>query len=263
MKNPGRDKLGHHKSVDLQSYIEETCGILASSSHTVERCRKVKPKREGPCTQNVAVLTCIQKLETVLKDTQLSSFMPTQLDYNGVKTESEGKPNDITLSRLVDVLHSSAEVGTFLGREDCGYISSDFEGVAQRADATMKCYLVLLEKLHKALQTEDEENRWAQPFMRNLITKATLLSGEHSEANPWTDDTTQETSGVLMSKILETTSITSVSDLLCCPPEGSTISKGLITILLGEMRPNLQKDTWKKTPSSASIFKQLLLQVRL
>ncbi|XP_057553021.1 TELO2-interacting protein 2 isoform X2 [Hippopotamus amphibius kiboko] len=128
--------------------------------------------------------------------------------------------------------------------------------VAEKAAAVGLLFLKLLRKVEAA------KNSLVCPAwktgLRHLAGPIYIFVVTHSSEQPWTSPRSQELAGQVLALLLQVTECGSVAGFLRGENEDE---KGRFTAIMGLLKPDLNKDSWKNNPATKHVFSWTLRRV--
>uniref|UniRef100_A0A3Q1N5Y8 TELO2 interacting protein 2 n=1 Tax=Bos taurus TaxID=9913 RepID=A0A3Q1N5Y8_BOVIN len=128
--------------------------------------------------------------------------------------------------------------------------------VAEKAAAVALLFLKLLRKVEAA------KNSLVCPAwktsLRPLAGPIYVFAVTHSLEQPWTSPRSQEVAGQVLALLLQVTECGSVAGFLHGENEDE---KGRFTAIMGLLKPDLNKDSWKNNPATKYVFSWTLQKV--
>ncbi|XP_014703227.1 TELO2-interacting protein 2 [Equus asinus] len=128
--------------------------------------------------------------------------------------------------------------------------------VAEKAAAVGLLFLKLLRKVGAA------ENSLVCPArkacLRLLAGPIYIFAVSHSLEQAWTSPRSQDVAGQVLAVLLQVTECASVAGFLHGENEDE---KGRFTLIMGLLKPDLNKETWKNNPATKHVFSWTLQQV--
>ncbi|XP_044789890.2 TELO2-interacting protein 2 [Bubalus bubalis] len=128
--------------------------------------------------------------------------------------------------------------------------------VAEKAAAVALLFLKLLRKVEAA------KNSLVCPAwktsLRPLAGPIYIFAVTHSLEQPWTSPRSQEVAGQVLALLLQVTECGSVAGFLHGENEDE---KGRFTAIMGLLKPDLNKDSWKNNPATKYVFSWTLQKV--
>ncbi|KAI4556999.1 hypothetical protein MJG53_018953 [Ovis ammon polii x Ovis aries] len=128
--------------------------------------------------------------------------------------------------------------------------------VAEKAAAVALLFLQLLRKVEAA------KNSLVCPAwktsLRPLAGPIYVFAVTHSLEQPWTSPRSQEVAGQVLDLLLQVTECSSVAGFLHGENEDE---KGRFTVIMGLLKPDLNKDSWKNNPATKYVFSWTLQKV--
>lgn len=128
--------------------------------------------------------------------------------------------------------------------------------VAEKAAAVALLFLQLLRKVEAA------KNSLVCPAwktsLRPLAGPIYVFAVTHSLEQPWTSPRSQEVAGQVLALLLQVTECSSVAGFLHGENEDE---KGRFTVIMGLLKPDLNKDSWKNNPATKYVFSWTLQKV--
>ncbi len=193
----------------------------------------------------------------------LSSVEPCYfLAVDSEKQENVKSKLEAIYIRLGTKLYDIGTVAEFKGHEDIGYEEYDFDGVAEKADICMKCFYQIIKKLNENGQKKFEGEKYIEKIIVFWAVRGLCLSAEHLCDNLWTNEKSKTTAAQLQNAILDLCQCSSITQLLCDPPETYFHQKGLVRQILEHILPKLQKKNWKQNPSMKHVFTWCLSNIK-
>ncbi|GAB1293077.1 TELO2-interacting protein 2 [Apodemus speciosus] len=128
--------------------------------------------------------------------------------------------------------------------------------VPEKAAEVGSLFLKLLGKVESAKSSPDCP-AWTTA-LRHLSGPAYVFAITHRLKQPWTSPKSQHVAGEVLSLLLRVTECSSVAGFLYGENEDD---RGRFALVLGLLKPHLNKDTWKKNPAVKHVFSWTLQQV--
>ncbi|EHB06054.1 hypothetical protein GW7_09273 [Heterocephalus glaber] len=132
-------------------------------------------------------------------------------------------------------------------------------GYSEVAEKAAEIGLVFLKLLGKV---EDAKNSLVCPAwktgLRHLAGPVYVFAVTHSLEQPWTSPRSREVAGQVLAFLLQITECSSVAGFLCGENEED---KRRFTVILGLLKPTLNKESWKNNPAVKHVFSWTLQQV--
>ena len=144
----------------------------------------------------------------------------------------------------------------------------DFRNVETKACETMRCLIIVLEKVRRSFEELGAAQRaFAEKRLTNalgsIVTPILILTGEQHGDYMWTSEESVKLSQTLM-KVLLPLCHCSALDMLLGSPEnqsGSLIQSEVFGKIMNEIKPRLRKDNWKRNPSLVRVYMYYLDKV--
>nr|XP_019598738.1 PREDICTED: TELO2-interacting protein 2 [Rhinolophus sinicus] len=134
--------------------------------------------------------------------------------------------------------------------------SDRHSAVAEKAAAVGVLFLKLLRKVEAA------KNSLVYPAwktgLRHLAGPIYIFAVTHSLEQPWTSPRSQTVAGEVLTLLLQVTECGSVAGFLHGENEDE---KGKFTVIMGLLKPDLNKESWKNNPATKHVFSWTLQQV--
>ncbi|XP_073758551.1 TELO2-interacting protein 2 isoform X2 [Callorhinus ursinus] len=128
--------------------------------------------------------------------------------------------------------------------------------VAEKAAAVGVLFLKLLGKV-EAAQNSMLCPTWKMG-LRHLAGPIYIFAVTHSLEQPWTSPRSHDVAGEVLSLLLRVTQCGSVAGFLHGENEDE---KGRFTVIMELLKPDLNKESWKKNPATKHVFSWTLQQV--
>ncbi|XP_006860037.1 PREDICTED: TELO2-interacting protein 2 [Chrysochloris asiatica] len=166
--------------------------------------------------------------------------------------------NDTSVRGMSELL---GEVAKALGRystppKEEGGRGDGYSGVAEKATEVGLLFLKLLGKVETA------KNSLVYPAwktgLHHLAGPIYIFAVTHSVEQPWTSPRSQHVAGKVLSLLLQVSDCGSVAGFLHGENEDD---KGRFGVIMGLLKPNLNKELWKNNPATKHVFSWTLLQV--
>ncbi|XP_066193174.1 TELO2-interacting protein 2 [Sylvia atricapilla] len=125
---------------------------------------------------------------------------------------------------------------------------------AERAERAGALFLLLLQKLEAA-----GSRQRAGPLLRRVMAHAFVFAVTHKERRPWSTAGSRAVARELLERLLQAAGCASVEEFLQ-GKEGD--EEGGFGAVMGLLKQELTKDTWKCNPASREVFSWALLRVR-
>ncbi|XP_045053128.2 TELO2-interacting protein 2 isoform X3 [Desmodus rotundus] len=185
----------------------------------------------------------LQDLDALLEATECDKL------FEGSGTSPGGMPE--ILGKVANALEKyAAPPKEQEGRED------GFSAVAERAAASGLLFIKLLRKVEAA---KNSLGCLAQKtVLRHLVGPIYIFAVTHSLEQPWTRPASQDIAGEVLALLLQVTECGSVAGFLHGEREDE---KGRFTVVLGLLKPDLNKESWKNNPATKHVFSWTLQQV--
>ncbi|KAM6996285.1 TELO2-interacting protein 2 [Passerculus sandwichensis] len=126
--------------------------------------------------------------------------------------------------------------------------------VAERAERVGAAFLLLLQKLEDARSQESP----VKPMPKRVLGHAFIFAVTHKEERPWTTARSRAVAQEVLERLLRTAGCASVEEFLQ-GKEGD--EDGRFGEVMGILKQELTKDTWKRNPASKDVFSWSLLRV--
>uniref|UniRef100_A0A7N5KK20 TELO2 interacting protein 2 n=1 Tax=Ailuropoda melanoleuca TaxID=9646 RepID=A0A7N5KK20_AILME len=169
--------------------------------------------------------------------------------FEGSGTSLRGMPE--ILGQVAKVLEKYAAPPK--EQEGRGHANAE---VAEKAAAVGLLILKLLGKVEAA------KNSLLCPTwkigLRHLAGPIYIFAVTHSLEQPWTSPRSHEVAGEVLSLLLRVTQCSSVAGFLHGENEDE---KGRFTVIMELLKPDLNKESWKKNPATKHVFSWTLQQV--
>ena len=150
---------------------------------------------------------------------------------------------------IAKALYEYGKVKEYAGREDVGYVASDFLDVADKSVACMQCFYFLLLKLGNMKEPSESINQ--------VTFYAFLLCCEHFERDLWTSESSNELADKLLQKHFQVHQ-TSIEELLCSSDKNAGMFNKLWPFLLSRF----SRTNWKLNPAMKRVYQWCLFQIR-
>ncbi|XP_037687267.1 TELO2-interacting protein 2 isoform X1 [Choloepus didactylus] len=128
--------------------------------------------------------------------------------------------------------------------------------VAEKAEQVGLLFLKLLGKVEAA------KNSLVCPAwktgLHHLAGPIYIFAIMHSLKQPWTSPRSQDVAGEVLALLLQVTDCDSVARFL---HGGNEDEKGRFTVIMGLLKPELNKESWKNNPATKHVFSWTLQQV--
>uniref|UniRef100_A0A8C6IFV8 TELO2 interacting protein 2 n=1 Tax=Mus spicilegus TaxID=10103 RepID=A0A8C6IFV8_MUSSI len=128
--------------------------------------------------------------------------------------------------------------------------------VPEKATEVGSLFLKLLGKVEAAKSSPDC-SAW-KTGLRHMSGAVYIFAITHRLKQPWTSPASQHVAGEVLSLLLRVTECSSVAGFLCGENEDD---RGRFAVVLGLLKPHLNKETWKKNPAVKHVFSWTLQQV--
>ncbi|KAM5310959.1 TELO2-interacting protein 2 isoform 1-T2 [Glossophaga mutica] len=185
----------------------------------------------------------LQDLDALLEATECDKL------FEGSGTSLGGMPQ--MLGKVAKALEKyAAPTKEQEGREDC------FSTVAERAVAVGLLFIKLLRKVESAENSLVCLSR--KTVLRHLAGPIYIFAVTHSLEQPWTRPPSQDVAGEVLALLLQVTECGSVAGFLHGENEDE---KGRFAVVLGLLKPDLNKESWKTNPATKHVFSWTLQQV--
>ncbi|NXC01828.1 TTI2 protein, partial [Orthonyx spaldingii] len=129
---------------------------------------------------------------------------------------------------------------------------------AERAERAGAAFLLLLEKLEAAKGQEALGVAAVGPALRRVEGPAFVFAVTHGEERPWSTARARAAARELLQRLLRAAGCGSVEEFLR-GKEGD--EEGRFGAVMGLLKQELTKDTWKRNPASKHVFSWALLHV--
>uniref|UniRef100_A0A8C5IJF7 TELO2 interacting protein 2 n=1 Tax=Junco hyemalis TaxID=40217 RepID=A0A8C5IJF7_JUNHY len=126
--------------------------------------------------------------------------------------------------------------------------------VAERAERVGAAFLLLLQKLEDARSQESP----VKPIPKRVLGHAFIFAVTHKEERSWTTARSRAVAQEVLERLLRTAGCGSVEEFLQ-GKEGD--EDGRFGEVMGLLKQELTKDTWKRNPASKDVFSWSLLRV--
>ncbi|NXP95619.1 TTI2 protein, partial [Passerina amoena] len=126
--------------------------------------------------------------------------------------------------------------------------------VAERAERVGAAFLLLLQKLEDARSQESPVG----PVPKRVLGHAFIFAVTHKEERPWTTAKSRAVAQEVLERLVRTAGCGSVEEFLQ-GKEGD--EEGRFGEVMGLLKQELTKDTWKRNPASKDVFSWSLLRV--
>ncbi|XP_005530907.1 PREDICTED: TELO2-interacting protein 2 [Pseudopodoces humilis] len=130
--------------------------------------------------------------------------------------------------------------------------------LAERAESVGAAFLLLLQKLEAARSQRELGTAAVGPGLRRLLGHAFIFAVTHKEQRPWSTAGTRAVAQELLERLLRVEGCGSVEEFLR-GKEGE--EEGRFGVVMGLLKQELTKDTWKRNPASKDVFSWALLRV--
>ncbi|KAM4756180.1 TELO2-interacting protein 2 [Cyanocitta cristata] len=130
--------------------------------------------------------------------------------------------------------------------------------VAERAERVGAVFLLLLQKLEAAKGQESLGMAVVGPVLCRVLGHAFIFAVTHKDERPWTTASTRAVAQELLERLLQAAGCGSVAEFLR-GKEGD--EEGRFGAVMGLLKQELTKDTWKRNPGSKHVFSWTLLHV--
>ncbi|XP_016159050.1 PREDICTED: TELO2-interacting protein 2 [Ficedula albicollis] len=130
---------------------------------------------------------------------------------------------------------------------------------AERAERVGAVFLLLLRKLEEARDQQSPGAATVGPGLRRVLGHAFIFAVTHKEQRPWSTAGSREVSQELLERLVRAAGCGSVEEFLR-GKEGD--EEGRFGAVMGILKQQLTKDTWKRNPASKHVFSWSLLRVR-
>uniref|UniRef100_A0A8C5TR68 TELO2 interacting protein 2 n=1 Tax=Malurus cyaneus samueli TaxID=2593467 RepID=A0A8C5TR68_9PASS len=127
--------------------------------------------------------------------------------------------------------------------------------VAERAQHVGTAFLLLLKKMEAA---ESRESPGTAAVLRRVLGHAYIFAVTHKDERPWSTARTREVAQELLERLVQAAGCGSVEEFLR-GKEGD--EEGRFGAVMGLLKQELTKDTWKCNPASKHVFSWTLLRV--
>ncbi|XP_050838839.1 TELO2-interacting protein 2 isoform X8 [Serinus canaria] len=130
--------------------------------------------------------------------------------------------------------------------------------VAERAERVGAAFLLLLQKLEDARSQQSPGTAAAGPVPRRVLGHAFIFAVTHKEERPWTTARSRAVAQELLERLVRAAGCGSVEEFLRGKEEDE---EGRFGEVMGLLKQELTKDTWKCNPASKDVFSWSLLRV--
>ncbi|KFO37050.1 TELO2-interacting protein 2 isoform X1 [Fukomys damarensis] len=168
--------------------------------------------------------------------------------------ERSGEPCHKMLETLGEVAKALEKYAAPPKEEEGGGNGSS--EVAEKAAEVGLLFLKLLGKL-EAAKNSQVCPAW-KTGLRHLAGPVYVFAITHSLEQPWTSPRSRDVAGQVLALLLQVTECSSVAGFLCGENEED---RGRFTVILGLLKPNLNKESWKNNPAVKYVFSWTLQQV--
>lgn len=134
--------------------------------------------------------------------------------------------------------------------------SEEHPEVPEKATEVGLLFLKLLGKVETA-KSSPVCPAW-KTGLRHLSGPTYIFAITHRLKQPWTSPKSQHVAGEVLSLLFRVTECSSVAEFLCGENEDD---RGRFAVVLGLLKPHLNKETWKKNPAVKHVFSWTLQQV--
>ncbi|XP_005398461.1 PREDICTED: TELO2-interacting protein 2 isoform X2 [Chinchilla lanigera] len=158
-----------------------------------------------------------------------------------------------TLGEVAKALEKYAAPPQEEGGGDNGY-----SGVAEKAAEVALLFLKLLRKVEAAKKSPSEVCPEWKTGLRHLAGPIYVFAITHSLERSWSSPGSRAVAGEVLALLLHVTDCGSVAGFLRGENEEE---KGRFTVILGLLKPSLNKESWKNNPAVKHVFSWTLRQV--
>ncbi|XP_068012795.1 TELO2-interacting protein 2 [Melanerpes formicivorus] len=135
---------------------------------------------------------------------------------------------------------------------------SAYAATAERAADVGSVFLCLLAKLEAAKSQESLGAAVVGPILRCVLGPIYIFTATHLVERPWTDTRSQAVAQQLLELLLQAAGCGSVAEFLRGKNEDE---EGRFAAVMGLLKQELTKDTWKRNPATKFVFSWSLPQV--
>ncbi|XP_048186489.1 TELO2-interacting protein 2 [Perognathus longimembris pacificus] len=128
--------------------------------------------------------------------------------------------------------------------------------VAEKAEQVGSLYLKLLGKVAAAKSCADRA-AW-KTDVSHLAGPVYIFAVSHRVKQPWTSPRSRDVAGRVLASLLDVTECSSVAGFLRGENEEE---RGRFPVVLGLLKPDLNKESWKKNPAVKHVFSWTLQQI--
>uniref|UniRef100_A0A8D2IK99 TELO2 interacting protein 2 n=2 Tax=Urocitellus parryii TaxID=9999 RepID=A0A8D2IK99_UROPR len=168
--------------------------------------------------------------------------------------EGSGEPHRGIPELLGQVAKALGKYAAPYKEEEGG--SDGHSEVAEKAAEVGLLFLKLLGKVETAKNSLDCP-AW-ETGLRHLAGPIYIFVITHCLEKPWTSPKSQEVAGEVLSLLLRVTGCSSEAGFLRGENEDE---KGKFIVVMGLLKPDLNKETWKNNPAAKHVFSWILQQV--
>uniref|UniRef100_A0A287CT60 TELO2 interacting protein 2 n=1 Tax=Ictidomys tridecemlineatus TaxID=43179 RepID=A0A287CT60_ICTTR len=168
--------------------------------------------------------------------------------------EGSGEPHHGIPEILGQVAKALGKYAAPYKEEEGG--SDGHSEVAEKAAEVGLLFLKLLGKVETAKNSLDCP-AW-ETGLRHLAGPIYIFAITHCLEKPWTSPKSQEVAGEVLSLLLRVTGCSSEAGFLRGENEDE---KGKFIVIMGLLKPDLNKETWKNNPAAKHVFSWILQQV--
>ncbi|KAM4836648.1 TELO2-interacting protein 2 [Thomomys bottae] len=140
-------------------------------------------------------------------------------------------------------------------KEEAG-ASGGHSGVADKAEEVGSLYLKLLGKV-EAAKNSAVGSAW-KTDTRHVVGPIYIFAISHCSKQPWTSPRSQEVAEKVLTSLLQVTECKSVAGFLCGENEEE---RGRFPVVIGLLKPELNKESWKNNPAVKHVFSWTLQQI--
>ena len=117
--------------------------------------------------------------------------------------------------------------------------------------------------IFKNICLENEEmNKILDKILLSLVTRATIIIGEHYEQQLWCDETSRKYSHTLLQQIVDTCKCNSVSEMLCGAESLHFIPNGVFLCVAATLKPRVNQSRWKQNPSAMCAWQWCIMNTK-
>ncbi|XP_053822270.1 TELO2-interacting protein 2 isoform X3 [Vidua chalybeata] len=144
------------------------------------------------------------------------------------------------------------------GAEPPGRDTALAAAAAERAERVGAVFLLLLRKLEDARSQTSPGTAAAGPVPLRVLAHAFIFAVTHKDERPWTTARSRAVAQELLERLVQAAGCGSVEEFLR-GKEGD--EEGRFGAVMGLLKQELTKDTWKCNPASKDVFSWALLRV--